>query len=140
MVVHEKELREQREEMLEREKELQEHNEELTQHETEMKEFERELVEHEKQMKKHELEMVEHEKKMKIHEHKMQILEGLIDEMKKDGLIDKDAVSYRIKFTENELVINGRKQSDKIHKKYQQMFHEKAKGAHKLDIQIEVNK
>ncbi len=139
MVAHEKELREQKEEMLEKRKELQEHKEELAQHEMEMKRFEKELVEHEKQMKKHELEMIEHEKQMKIHEHKMQIVESLIDEMKKDGLIEKDAVSYRINFTENELVINGKKQSDKIHKKYKQMFEEKSKGAHKLDVKLDVN-
>ncbi len=132
MMAHEKQLKEQRKEMLERKKELQEHKEMMAQHEMEMERFEKELVEHEKQMKKHELEMVEHEKQMKIEE-------GLNDEMKKDGLIEKDAISYTINFTENELVINGKKQSDKIHNKYRQMFNEKSKGAHKLDLKLDIN-
>jgi len=139
LIAREMELKKHQEKLAQHEQEMKEHEKEMTEHEGEMAEHEREMVEHEREMTKHEKKMIEHEKQMKIHEHKMQIVEGLIEKMKKDGLIDKNAISYKIIFTENELIINEKKQSSKVHKKYKQMFDEKSKGKHKLDIHMNVN-
>ena len=136
---HEIEMKKHEEDMKRHEADMEKHDKEMKAHDEEMKKHEKEMLKHEREMREHEKVMIEHEKQMKIHEHKMQIVEGLIGEMKKDGLIDKNAISYKIIFNDTELVINGKKQSSKVHKKYKQMFHEKAKGKHKLDVELNKN-
>lgn len=60
---------------------------------------------------------------MKKHE---KVIQTLKNELKKDKLID-DIENFQFKMTQKELIINGKKQSKKWHKKYLELY-EKERG------------
>ena len=89
--------------------------------------------ESELQLKEQELDREWKVKQKEIHQYKMLVLSDLIEEMKKDGLIDKDALYYKVYFFEDNFKINDVKQSNKAFKKYKSLFYKKAKGKYKLE-------
>jgi bla regulator protein BlaR1 len=68
-------------------------------------------------------EFKEQEKELKKHE---KVIQTLKNELKKDKLID-DIENFQFKMTQKELIINGKKQSKKWHKKYLELY-EKERG------------
>ena len=130
MQKHKPELEELEMHKAEFEKQMQKH---MQEHESNMVIHEKAMVEFEKQMEKHEIEMKKHETEMKKHKEKHVIIQELIEEMKKDKLIDKDAKSYSLSFTGSELKINDKKQSKEVFEKYKKLFESKSKGKIKID-------
>lgn len=51
----------------------------------------------------------------------LQLLKEFTDELEKDGLIDKDE-KFRIQIKDDELIINGKKQSKEVNDKYRKYF------------------
>jgi hypothetical protein len=74
-----------------------------------------------------------------VEDEKKQIIDELVEDMKKFGLIDKNAISYKVHFYDSYLIIDDEKQANEVFEKYKKMFDEKAKGKYELDVKLNVN-
>jgi beta-lactamase regulating signal transducer with metallopeptidase domain len=126
--------------------EMQEHGKEMKIYAEKMKEaykdvyteeFEQKMDKFKSEMKEHAEEMKEHAKVMAAYGEKIKIISELIDEMKKDGLIEKEATSYRLTLGDNLLKINDEKQPKAVYEKYKKLFDQKAEG--KFEFEGEYN-
>jgi len=70
---------------------------------------------------------------------KTNIINELITEMKNEGLIDKNAIGYKVHFVDNNLIINDIRQPDEVFQKYKKLFDDKSQGKFKLDTKLNVN-
>jgi bla regulator protein blaR1 len=70
---------------------------------------------------------------------KKAIIDFLVEDMKRENLIKKDAISYKVHFYDNYFEINEVKQPDEIFLKYKKMFDEKSQGKYILDVKLNVN-
>jgi bla regulator protein BlaR1 len=133
-------------------------DEELKQQQEKMAQQELKIKEQESKMKEYELKLkeeLEHNKReleksrsiferWKIRREErsgiFDIRNELVNEMKKDGLIEDYAIGYKLQFSENDLAINDVEQSDEVYQKYKRLFEEKSKGKFKIsDLSVNLN-
>jgi hypothetical protein len=69
----------------------------------------------------------------------LQIVKEIVQEMKNEGIIDKDAISYKAYFYNDYIEINGKRQPDEIFSKYMKMYMEKSGGRRDWNVQLNVN-
>ena len=71
---------------------------------------------------------------------KTAIRNELVEEMRRDGLIEGYGIGYKLNFSEDQLLIDDVKQPNKVFKKYKRLFDEKSKGKFKIsDLSINQN-
>ncbi|MFN8256545.1 MAG: M56 family metallopeptidase [Bacteroidales bacterium] len=63
----------------------------------------------------------------------------LVQEMKNEGLIDKDAISYKVYLYDDYMEINEIRQPDAVFKKYMKMYEDKTGGRRDWNVQLNVN-
>jgi bla regulator protein BlaR1 len=156
-----KELEVQKDKMKSSDKDLKEQEEKIVQQEKRIKKMEREILERSLQLEKKEQLKMKKEYKLQLkkqelderrlqlekqkteidEEHQKKLIRNeLVEEMKKDGLIEDYAIGYKLQFSENDLAINDVEQSDEVYQKYKRLFEEKSKGKFKIsDLSVNLN-
>lgn len=103
------------------------------------KQMEAAMREHERAMREHEQTMREHEKGMREHERAMRETREKMTEqtaywgnqLRSDGLVS-DAKNFSMKLSAKSLSVDGKKQSDDLHRKYLELYEQRTGGKNKL--------
>ncbi len=95
------------------------HEQAMAAHDRAMEEHDRSMVEHHKNMKLHDEAMVEHNKAMEQHHKDMAFWD---EQLRRDGLIGKNAKTVKFILNDKELIVNDQKQSAELHRKYLEFY------------------
>lgn len=107
--------------MREHEKDMKRHEADMKEHDRAMKQHEADMKEHDKAMKQHEADMKEHEKDMANFEKEQILTKSIEQELTIDGFLKKSK-DFSFDLSNDQLMINGEKQSDKTLKKYKKIY------------------
>jgi len=107
--------------MREHEKDMKRHEADMKEHDRAMKQHEADMKEHDKAMKQHEVDMKEHDKEMAKFEREEMLSKSIEQELTNDGFLKKSK-DFSFDLSNDQLMINGEKQSDKTLKKYKKLY------------------
>jgi bla regulator protein blaR1 len=121
MQQHERDMEVHKAEMREHEREMEQHTRDMAQHDIDMQQHEQDMRQHELDMQQHARDMEQHARDMAVHEAEMRKVaafqDACISQMKADGII-QSSKGLKFSLSEDAFKVNGKKQSDDLHRKY----------------------